>query len=590
MSSPIIRNFTYLRQFRLTAPMRPIRLMLVQKRSRQNPKGPRDLPHLSIHFRQTETSVILFGNTYPLREQIKAFGGRFNGAEKNWRLPLSEETLAWAEKVCARAGGMQIARSSDQEPSQVEKSYLTNVGDVSASRQEAPTTQPTDQHDGTLTIGQLMDQVHRTIASAFSDRIWISGEIQNATNKKSGFFLDLAEGTANGHSSGTVTVKAIIWRDSLQMMEARHGRDKVAEVLQDGMKVRVRCQVQFYKERGQVSLVILDIDPAFTKGALALAREQLLKELRAKGLAEANKRLTLTPFPFRLGLVSADASRAKSDFLDQLQSLSFPGEVLFYPTPMQGEAVPAAVVKAVNALIRANCDVIVITRGGGSAADLRWFDAPEVAYAIANSSVPVVCAIGHHDDVCVAEEISFRREKTPTAAADFILAWFTTTGERIERLAVTMARNLEQRLELLTATTAGLVERLSSTAMMSLEQRARNVARYGHALEQAASRNIFGLSDALGRLGKRIDGATDQFLFAMEMQLQKFSSELSKRDPAPWLQKGWTRLQKNGKPVLSIIDLQAGDTLTTRLLDGRLSVTVDTISPRDESTPLSEQS
>jgi exodeoxyribonuclease VII large subunit len=528
---------------------------------------------LTVHYRQTDSSVIIFGNTYPLREQIKAFGGRFNGAEKNWRLPLSDETLAWAEKICGHAGGGRLAVLGETPMPMPAPgpSELTPVPEV------------LPPHPDTLTIGQLMDQVHRTIASAFADRIWISGEIQNATNKKSGFFLDLAEGTTAGHANSTVTVKTIIWRDSLQMMQARHGKDKIEEILQDGMKVRVRCQVQFYKERGQVSLVVMDIDPSYTKGALALAREQLLKDLRAKGLAEANKKLTLTPFPFRLGLISADASRAKSDFLDQLQSLHFPGEVLFCPTPMQGEGVPAAVAKAVKDLVRADCDVIVMTRGGGSAADLRWFDAPEIAYAIAAATVPVVCAIGHHDDVCVAEEISYRREKTPTAAADFIVAWFTATAERIERLAVTMAKSLENRLELLTATTAGLIERLHSTAVMSLEQRTSGLVRFAHQIDQLASRTLYAIDDGLSRLMQRIASASDQTLFAFEMALQKFASELARRDPAPWLEKGWTRLQKDGQPVLSVTHLQPGDKLTTRLLDGRLSISVDTVEPSSSS-------
>lgn len=529
---------------------------------------------MSVHYRQTETSVILFGNTYPLRDQIKAFGGRFNGTEKNWRLPLSEETLAWATKICSSNGGGRLDIGGDPEP----------VGSIPTSVSETISVIP--EHPDTLSIGQLMEKIQRTLATAFSDRIWISGEIQNTTLKASGFFLDLAEGDSKGHANATVTVKAIIWKDSLQLMQQRHGKDKIDEVLQDGMKVRVRCQIQFYKERGQVSLVILDIDPAFTKGALALAREQLMKDLRAKGLADANKKLTLTPFPFRVGLISAENSRAKSDFTDQLVSLGFPGEILFYATPMQGEAVPSAVEKAMKSLINADCDVIVITRGGGSAADLRWFDAPEVAYAIAASIIPVVCAIGHHDDVCVAEDIAYRREKTPTAAADFIIACFTATRERIDRLAATMAKNLEQRLELLTATTAGLVERLNSTAVLSLLNRGQMLARLTNGINQHASRLLYITGEECSRLVKRIGSTTDQAIFAQEMALQKFVSAFAQKDPGPWLKKGWTRLQKNGFPILSVSDLKPGEALSTRLLDGRVTLIIDTIERVEPTVPI----
>src|SRR5690606_27412899 len=123
---------------------------------------------------------------------------------------------------------------------------------------------------------------------------------------------------------------------------------------------------------------------------------------------------------------------------------------------------------AINKLCAMNVDVIVITRGGGSAADLRWFDAREVAYAIAGCPIPVVCAIGHHDDQCVAEEIAHTRQKTPTAAAEFILGVFSDTADFIERmaqqLATLLARRLEDALELQNA----LVERLINAAERSL--------------------------------------------------------------------------------------------------------------------------
>jgi exodeoxyribonuclease VII large subunit len=526
---------------------------------------------LTVHFRQTETSVIIFGNTYPLRDQIKAFGGRFNGSEKNWRLPLSPEILEWVNIVCGQHGGGRLDVAGEVAPSAPAPISIANNN----------TGLP--EHPDTLSIGQLMDQIHRTLASSFADRIWISGEIQNTSDKKSGFFLDLAEGDSKGHANATVTIKAIIWRDSLQLMEQRHGKDKISEVLQDGMKVRVRCQVQFYKERGQVSLIILDIDPSYTKGALALAREQLLKDLRAKGLADANKKLKLTPFPFHLGLISADKSRAHSDFIDQLSSLHFPGSITFLPTPMQGEAVPAAVVKSLQALIKAECDVIVMTRGGGSAADLRWFDAPEIAYAIACSPIPVVCAIGHHDDVCVAEEISYRREKTPTAAADFIVAWFTNTREQIDRLAATMARNLEQRLDLLTATTAGLIEKLHSSAVIAIQNRGQWLTRSSHSIDQNTGRHLYSAAEACTNLLKKINSATDQTFFTLELNIQKLLGLFGQKDPTPWLKKGWTRFQKNGTPILSVKQLKTGDELSTRLADGRIVVTLKKIEITNET-------
>ena len=126
-------------------------------------------------------------------------------------------------------------------------------------------------------------------------------------------------------------------------------------------------------------------------------------------------------FPLRVGLITAEGSRAMSDFLDQLHSYKFPEEVIFYPAHMQGESTLKEVAEGLRKLSQMNLDAIVLTRGGGSAADLRWFDTvPRLPYALAEAKMPI-SAIGHHDDVCVAELISYHREKTPTAAADFLI-------------------------------------------------------------------------------------------------------------------------------------------------------------------------
>src|SRR5690606_37392279 len=129
-------------------------------------------------------------------------------------------------------------------------------------------------------------------------------------------------------------------------------QEAVDTILQDGLKVRMLCDVSLYRDRGHITLNVLDIDPADTKGSLALAREQLLKELRAKGLDQANKRLNLTDFPLTLGLISADDSRAKSDFLDQLFTYGYPGRVIFFPAQMKGERLLTEVVAGLKALLR----------------------------------------------------------------------------------------------------------------------------------------------------------------------------------------------------------------------------------------------
>jgi exodeoxyribonuclease VII large subunit len=171
-----------------------------------------------------------------------------------------------------------------------------------------------------------------------------------------------------------------------------------------------------------------------------------------------------------VALVTAEASRALSDFLDELKGSGLAFRVTLFNCHMQGEHVSRDVAAALQWACAAEqeYDVVVITRGGGSRLDLRWFDDLEVAKAIAHSPLPVITAIGHFEDVSVADEVSFLAEKTPTGAA----------GHLVE----CVARSLERCDEGL-ARAAGLVAR-RVRAM-------RDVVEHGRAsLSQAARRRL----------------------------------------------------------------------------------------------------
>ena len=215
-------------------------------------------------------------------------------------------------------------------------------------------------------------------------------------------------------------MSAVIWQSQLKELSAKHGKETLKDILQEGLKLCLSCQLNFYKGRGQVSLQVQDLDPSYTKGALALEKEKTIKKLKSLKLYDRNKKIPLSRFPFRIGLITAEGSRAYSDFCHQLENKNFGLHVLFVSASMQGQQTGPSVQKAFAQLQQQNCDLIVITRGGGSASDLRAFDAFEVAKLVAEAPVPVLAAIGHHEDSCVVEEVCFQHLKTPTAAAEYI--------------------------------------------------------------------------------------------------------------------------------------------------------------------------
>jgi exodeoxyribonuclease VII large subunit len=576
---------------------------------------------MSISCKRQENKIIVMGNTYPHKEEIKKFGARFNGQLKTWEITYTDENWQGVKSLCESLGGGAIEPAEQSElgnssepslpaaivskvsksPTELKKlsGEIPKSFDIKSSEVSLPKKleELTGGKDG-MSVSQLMYLAAQKVTDAFPIPIWIIGEIQNLNIRGQSIYLSLADGIEGKNAAATTTVNAVIWQSSYQMLVSKHGDKTVKEIFEDGVKIRVLAQVSLYKNRGQLSVAIKDVDPSFTKGDLALKREELIKELKADGLFDSNKRLYLSEFPLKVGLISAEGSRAESDFMHQLTSGGFCGEIIYCPTPMQGDKVPIEIGKSVKKLDKLDCDVIVITRGGGSAADLRWFDAKEVCHAIAKSKTPVISAIGHHDDITIAEDISFAKAKTPTAAAQFILNIFIETIERIEGLKSLLATNLERSFDHYLELNSHLTERLklaSNQALMTqtdrlnqlfynLDRSCISTANYFNeeltkcftdiidAAKERTSAEEIELMTLMSDLNKSIDFKVSK----EEIKTLTLSSKLDSLNPRPWVNKGWTQLysKNSSKKVSSIKDVKSGEKINLRLTDGLIEAEV----------------
>ena len=475
---------------------------------------------MSVYYVLNDASILVKGKTYPYREVLRSLGAQYNASDKSWIVPNSPDNVSRVGELCKSVGGGLIKETTHVSVAPASPAYppsqtlsagampspavMTRVADrnTTLSTYEPPSLPETAENkldsklsDG-FSIAELMRQAQLAIAQSFPRSVWVIGEIQNIRWHATGVYFQLADAKEGGSQSATVTVNTTIWRSQLKDLERKFG-ETLKEILQDGFRVRVLADLSLFKDRGQLSLNIQSIDPNFTKGSLALQREKLLKELRAKDLDQKNKSLKLTPFPFLIGLLSAENSRAKSDFIDQLQVYGFPGQVIFLPCQMQGEATLKDVVSGLKDLQNIGCDLIVMTRGGGSAADLRWFDSKEIAYAIAEARIPIIAAIGHHEDVCVAEDICFQREKTPTAAADFIISLFQKTRERLGELSLFLDKTLNERVKLFDAYLAQLMEKMRAEALNTINDQRRLMDQAESSLELNWQRRVMQWSSRL---------------------------------------------------------------------------------------------
>jgi len=567
---------------------------------------------VSIFFQTDSNTIIVSGKTYPYREDLRSLGAQYMSQDKVWHLPNTAPNLLRVEELCRSIGGGRA--KAPRTDALTLPSTLTELTAGPAKSSCPP--------DG-LTVAELMQQVQLAISQNFPRSLWIVGEIQNFRQTASGSYFQLAEFKEGASRSATMTVNATIWRSQLADMEAKLGRDTLKELLLDGLRVRILADVSLFKDRGQVSLQVQAIDPSFTKGSLALAREKLLRELRAKGLDQINKSWPWPAFPFKIGLISADDSRAKTDFLDQLLVYGFPGQVVFFAAQMQGEATLKNVVAGLKALEASACDMIVVTRGGGSAADLRWFDSPDIAYAIAAAKIPIVAAIGHHEDVSVAEEICGRREKTPTAAADFCIQLFAQSRERIKLLSLAIARKLDERMRLQTHVLQMLKTRLhvSSNQICSdykqhlqilsneIAVRAERRLLQAHSLQKSLQSNLqqelklqlLHQDNQLQRLSQALLHQAQSKINPWQYQRERLEQALSlqaqrswqikldnllalekcfvQADPRPWLAQGWTQFFTAGKSLQRAEQLHVGQSVKARILDALLDLQVTQIEP-----------
>ena len=197
--------------------------------------------------------------------------------------------------------------------------------------------------------------------------------------------------------------------------------------IHDGMRVRIHGRVDVHAARGRVQLKMDGIDPAYAPKPAISERDDLLRRLHAEGLLRRNAEARMPVMPLRVGLVTALNSAACADVCRVLHRSGYAFELVAADTPVQGRAAAAAIARAVDSAAT-RAEVVLLTRGGGSKADLAAFDHELVARTVALCSRPVFTGIGHQVDRSVADEVAHTSCATPTAAAaavvEAVTLWF----------------------------------------------------------------------------------------------------------------------------------------------------------------------
>ncbi len=409
--------------------------------------------------------------------------------------------------------------------------------------------------------------------------MWIAGEISNFTAAASGhWYFSLKDSSAQ--------VRCALFRHKSQYLDW---------LPKNGDQVEVRAKVTLYEPRGEYQLGVENIRRAGL-GALYEAFEKLKARLGGEGLFDEAHKKPLPVFPNRIGIVTSPAAAALRDVLTTLRRRMPSIPVVLYPTPVQGEGAAVKIAEAIRtAARRAECDVLIVCRGGGSIEDLWAFNEEIVARAIHACPIPVVSGVGHETDFAIADFVADRRAATPTAAAELASPNRADLLHRLEvvhgRLARRARHELEQRMQQVDYLARRLIhpgERLNvrQTHLSQLRKRLHGAA--AHAMAAADWRlrqNAHRLGSARPETGapeaRRVELA-ERLQLALAHQLQhnqaalhRLQANLAHLNPQAVFERGFSMTQKAGGDIVRDSDqIAVGERLTLTFARGSASATV----------------
>jgi len=395
-----------------------------------------------------------------------------------------------------------------------------------------------------LSVSQLTAMIKEVLEGVFP-RVAVVGEISDLSVAKSGHcYLTLKDEGAQ--------LPCVMWRSSFA---------QITFELRDGLEVFCRGRLNVYPPHGRYQFVIERIEPSGW-GAAELALRQLKERLAKEGIFDAARKRPLPKYPRGIAVVTSPTGAAVHDFLTALRSRFCPAHVLIVPVRVQGEGAAEEIAQAlrlVNEMI-APIDVIVLTRGGGSAEDLWAFNSEEVVRAIAASKIPVVSAVGHDIDVTLADLAADVRALTPTDAASKVVPSREEVTEMMNRLIVRLQSSMALRLQMGRA----VLERVA-----------------GHAFFRRPKDWLYEKAQMLDEWDDRLERAGRLALERLFHKLQQKVTHLESLSPLGVLSRGYsmTFTHPAGQLLLRASELRPGDQIQTRFAQGSAISRIDEVLP-----------
>ncbi len=435
-----------------------------------------------------------------------------------------------------------------------------------------------------LTVSELTTQIRQVLEGQFP-HVWVEGQISNLRRPSSGHqYFTLKDQSSQ--------IRVVLFRGVAQHLPF---------VLEEGLEVIIRGDVTVYESRGDYQLILEAVEPKGI-GALQLAFEQLKTKLEEEGIFDPDRKQSLPFFPSKVGVITSLHGAVLHDILNIMKRRCPMIPILIHPVVVQGEDAAQQIADAIRTMnTKKDVNVLIVGRGGGSLEDLWSFNEEVVVRAIAESTIPIISAVGHETDVTLADMAADLRAPTPSAAAEMVVPSFEDLHSLVTQFLNRLIRTMRMKVQ---------VCRHEAEAMQSaLPDPMLWLYRYGQCVDDLETRLVHMVKDLQRRLylhfthlesqifsntpQHRIQSARcviPQLLIRMIQRMQAFIKEknyevemkmaqLHSLSPLTVLSRGYSIVETRDRNriVKSIDDLTVGDHVCARFVDGKATCLVEEI-------------
>lgn len=422
-----------------------------------------------------------------------------------------------------------------------------------------------------LSLFELTSLIQRNIQHNMNSLYWVKAELVklNFYPQSGHCYPELVEKESNKIKA---QIRGIIWRNDFAIIDAKFR--KVAKMqISQGMQLLFQVQVTYSPVYG-LSLIIFDIDPTYTLGALAQEKIVTMERLKNEGVVNLNKLLPVPLLMQRIAIISVKSSKGYNDFMQTILNYKDDYSVVtrLYPAILQGDTAIPSLISAFNAVKNnaENFDAVFLIRGGGGDIGMNCYDNYNLAYTIATFPIPVVTGIGHSTDNSIADQMAAFSMKTPTEAANLVISKFISFDDQLSDLQTSIVENAKDKIE----TSKNLVQSLSTGIASKIKPylliRKENVNR----ITVDISKNVPQLID---NHNKKCVSVVDSISRSIKLSLNNGYNKLENLEikvkllsPEYILKKGYSISYCDGEVIRDSMQVAENKTIETILYKGKI--------------------